>query len=72
MSHPFLVVMVELIFQSQVQDRMAGPGAKAAVKQLKNPLEPLLMKLAREFTDDQDLSDRLQKLYKVSIISENK
>ncbi len=33
--------------------------------QLKNPLEPLLLKLAREFTDDQDLSERLQRLYKV-------
>ncbi len=31
-----------------------------------NPMEPLLIKLAREFTDSQDLSDRLLKLYKVS------
>jgi hypothetical protein len=31
-----------------------------------NPMEPLLLKLAREFTDSQDLSDRLLKLYKVS------
>ena len=30
-----------------------------------NPMEPLLIKLAREFTDSQDLSDRLLKLYKV-------
>ena len=29
-----------------------------------NPMEPLLIKLAREFTDNQDLSDRLLKLYK--------
>ena len=31
-----------------------------------NPMEPLLIKLARDFTDSQDLSDRLLKLYKVS------
>ncbi len=30
-----------------------------------NPMEPLLIKLAREFTDNEDLSDRLYKLYKV-------
>ena len=28
-------------------------------------MEPLLVKLAREFTDSQDLSDRLMRLYKV-------
>ena len=33
----------------------------------RNPMEPLLLKLAREFTDSQDLSDRLLKLYKVSL-----
>ena len=31
----------------------------------RNPMEPLLIKLAREFTDSHDLSDRLSKLYKV-------
>ena len=31
----------------------------------RNPMEPLLIKLAREFTDSQDLSERLSKLYKV-------
>ena len=31
----------------------------------RNPMEPLLIKLAREFTDSKDLSDRLSKLYKV-------
>ncbi len=29
------------------------------------PLEPLLLKIAKEFTDDDDLTDRLQKLYQV-------
>ena len=32
---------------------------------MRNPLEPLLLKLGREFTDDQDLTERLQRLYKV-------
>ncbi len=31
----------------------------------RNPMEPLLIKLARDFTDSKDLSDRLSKLYKV-------
>ncbi len=31
----------------------------------RNPMEPLLIKLAREFTDSKDLSDRLSKLCKV-------
>jgi hypothetical protein len=34
--------------------------------QERSPLEPLLFRLACEFSDDQDLSDRLQRLYRVS------
>jgi hypothetical protein len=30
-----------------------------------NPLEPLLKKLSEDFTDDQDLHARLEKLFKV-------
>ena len=32
----------------------------------RNPLEPLLKKLSEDFTDDQDLSMRLRKLFKVA------
>ncbi len=32
-----------------------------------NPLEPLLKKLSEDFTDDQDLHARLEKLFKVNI-----
>jgi hypothetical protein len=32
---------------------------------VKNPLEPLLKKLAREFVDDTDLSNKLRHLYVV-------
>ena len=38
-------------------------------QQVKNPLEPLLLKLTKEFSDDQDLSDRLQRLYEVASVS---
>ena len=31
----------------------------------RNPLEPLLKKLAREFVDDADLADKLRCLYQV-------
>ena len=34
----------------------------------RNPLDPLLKKLSEEFTDDQDLSVRLSKLFKASIL----
>ncbi len=48
--------MEEKLIQAQacVRDRLE-----------RNPMEPLLIKLAREFTDSQDLSDRLSKLFKV-------
>ena len=35
----------------------------------KNPLEPLLLKYAMDFSDDRDLSERLTKLYKVEYFS---
>ncbi len=34
-------------------------------RQTRNPLEPLLKKLAREFVDDADLADKLRCLYQV-------
>ena len=47
--------------------RPAGGRLRAGGRQGRNnPLEPLLFRLAREFSDDQDLSDRLQKLYQAS------
>ena len=39
----------------------------AREQQVKNPLEPLLLKLTKDFSDDQDLSDRLQRLYQVAV-----
>ena len=33
----------------------------------KNPLEPLLLKFAKEFSDNQDLSERLATMYKVPL-----
>ena len=34
-------------------------------QQTRNPLEPLLKKLAKEYVDDADLSDKLRCLYQV-------
>ncbi len=42
-------------------------GACVRAWQDRNPLEPLLVKLASDFSDDQDLSDRLHKLYQVKL-----
>ena len=41
----------------------------ARLAQLSNPLEPLLLKIARDFSDDMDLSDRLHRLYEVCMRS---
>ena len=48
----------------QLQERLEESESQLRV-QKHNPLEPLLFQLAREFSDDQDLSDRLQRLYQV-------
>ena len=47
------------------EEQAHRPGPRPAVQEMKNPLEPLLLRLARQFKDDQDLSERLQKLYRV-------
>ena len=36
-------------------------------KQLKNPLDPLLLRLAMDYVDDADLSARLASLFQVSL-----
>jgi hypothetical protein len=48
-----------------MQERLVLAEKQNREQQMKNPLEPLLLKLARDFSDDQDLSDRLHKLYQV-------
>ena len=35
-------------------------------KQLKNPLDPLLLKLAKDYTNDSNLSEILQNLFKAN------
>ena len=49
----------------QMMERLEGAEAQHREQHMRNPLEPLLFQLAREFSDDQDLSDRLQRLYQV-------
>jgi hypothetical protein len=38
-----------------------------AVRQIKYTLDPLLRYLTMHYTDDADLSDRLQRLFKVAV-----
>ena len=49
----------------EMDEKLQQAEAYVRDRQERNPMEPLLIKLAREFTDSQDLSDRLLKLYKV-------
>ena len=48
------------------EEKLEQAERKQREQQMKNPLEPLLLKLAREFSDSEDLSDRLRCLYEVS------
>uniref|UniRef100_A0A7S0MVB5 EF-hand domain-containing protein n=2 Tax=Cryptomonas curvata TaxID=233186 RepID=A0A7S0MVB5_9CRYP len=47
----------------EMDEKLEQAERKQREQQMKNPLEPLLLKLAREFSDSQDLSDRLRCLY---------
>ena len=49
------------------EERLELAERKHKEQQMKNPLEPLLLKLAREFSDNQDLSDRLRDLYQAGL-----
>ena len=40
--------------------------SKQAARRLDNPLDPLLLRLSKDFVDEADLSKRLQELFKVS------
>jgi hypothetical protein len=51
--------------QMELDEKLQQAEACVRDRLERNPMEPLLMKLAREFTDNKDLSDRLSKLYKV-------
>mmetsp|Transcript_67340 Transcript_67340/g.179747 ORF Transcript_67340/g.179747 Transcript_67340/m.179747 type:complete len:641 (-) Transcript_67340:424-2346(-) len=45
------------------EERLAAAEEIRRQQQTSNPLEPLLLKLARDFTDSDDLTDRLRDLY---------
>ena len=51
--------------QMELEERLRLTELKAREQQMRNPLESLLLKIAKEFSDSQDLSERLQKLYQV-------
>jgi hypothetical protein len=38
------------------------------ILQMSLPLEPLLLQIARDFTDDVDLSDRIHKIFLVRLV----
>ena len=40
--------------------------AKQAARQMDNPLDPLLLRLSKDFVDEADLSRRLRELFRVS------
>ena len=49
-----------------MEERLEAAERMRQQQQTRNPLEPLLLKLATEFSDSQDLSTMLQKLYQAS------
>ena len=49
-------------------ERRAQLEEKRRRQQTRNPLEPLLKKLAREFVDGADLSEKLRRLHEVSLL----
>ncbi len=53
--------------QIEIEEKLQEADLCVRDRLERNPMEPLLIKLAREFTDSHDLSDRLLKLYKVAI-----
>jgi hypothetical protein len=51
--------------EMEMEEKLLQSKAYVRDRLERNPMEPLLIKLARDFTDSQDLSERLLKLYKV-------
>ena len=50
-----------------LEEQLVRADLQQREQQARNPLEPLLLKLAREFSDSEDLSRRLHKLYQARI-----
>ena len=53
--------------QMELEERLRLTELKAREQHMKNPLEALLLKLAKECSDSQDLSERLHKIYQAYI-----
>ena len=51
--------------EMKMDERAMEIQENKAQKHLKNPLDPLLLKLARDYTSDANLSEILQDLFKV-------
>ena len=61
---PTFFSLIVNFFQMEVEEKRAATERQLRAKQSQNPLEPLLIQLARDFSDDADLSERLRRLYK--------
>ena len=51
------------------QEQQRNQEEKRRRQETRNPLEPLLRRLARMYIDDADLSDRLSRLFQVKMVT---
>ncbi len=56
---------VTVAMKMETEDKRKMIQEKRAASQFKNPLEPLIVKLAYEYTDSADLSSKLAALFQV-------
>jgi hypothetical protein len=56
---------VSVAMKMETEDKRKMIKEKRAASQFKNPLEPLIAKLAYEYTDSEDLSSKLAALFQV-------
>jgi hypothetical protein len=57
--------------RQEMEERAVRMKEETKLNEFKNPMEPLLAKLAASFVDDADLKDKLQALYEVCAVSES-
>ena len=57
--------------RQEMEERAVWMKEETKLNEFKNPMEPLLAKLAASFVDDADLKDKLQALYEVCAVSES-
>ncbi len=60
---------VSVAMKMESEDKKKMIKEKRAASQFKNPLEPLIAKLAYEYTDSENLSSKLGALFQVNFLS---